>query len=282
MNSQQAPTGGVAALERDATRRTTPCGDGTIVWRSWGAGPPLVLLHGGIGSWRHWARTIGRFTAARRVIAPDTPGLGDSATPPPPHTPQQIAAWLGIGLATVLEGETCDLAGFSFGAMLAGQVAAQRPDLVGSLTVVGAGGLGLPRGPAPMVRVLDKAGPEREAAHRANLLSLMLAQPASVDAEALAIQDTNTRLARVRSVAFSTTHALAEALARVPAPVHAIWGEADAVAAPNLPARIGIVRALQPAARITVIPGAGHWVAYEAPEDFAAALAAGLRPLPPA
>ena len=27
----------------------TPCGDGNMVWRSWGSGPVLVLLHGGTG-----------------------------------------------------------------------------------------------------------------------------------------------------------------------------------------------------------------------------------------
>jgi pimeloyl-ACP methyl ester carboxylesterase len=266
-------------LEAAAERRTTPCGDGEIVWRSWGAGPPLVLFHGGIGSWRHWVRTIDQFAPDHRVIAPDTPGLGDSSTSPEPHTPQQLAAWLGIGLAMMLDGERCNLAGFSFGAMLAGQVAAQRPELINSLTVVGAGGLGVARPNIKMVRVLDKEGPAREAAHRANLQSLMLAKPESIDAQALAIQDANTRLARIRSVAFSTTAALSEAIARVTAPVHAIWGDADAVAALNLAARAEIIRTLQPDARVTLIPGAGHWVAYEAPEAFAAALAAGLRPL---
>jgi pimeloyl-ACP methyl ester carboxylesterase len=270
-------TNAATRLEASAIRHTTPCGTGEIVWRSWGSGSPLVLLHGGIGSWRHWVRTIDQFMPHRRVIAPDTPGLGDSATPPQPHSPQQIAAWLGIGLATVLQGGHCDLAGFSFGALLAGHVAAQRPELVDTLTLVGAGALGLPRGEIKMTRVLDKTGAEREAAHRANLQSLMLANPSSIDAEALAIQDANTRLARVRSVSFATTTSLQDALARVSAPVHAIWGDADAVAAPNLPGRIAAVRAVQPDARVTLIPGAGHWTAYEAPDAFSAALAAGLR-----
>ncbi len=161
--------------------------------------------------------------------------------------------------------------------MLAGQIAAQRPELIESLTIIGAGGLGLPRADVKMVRVFDKTGAEREAAHRANLQSLMLANPDSIGAEALAIQDINTRLARIRSVAFSPGTALADALARVTAPVHAIWGERDAVAALNLPARGDAVRALQPGARVTFIPDAGHWVAYESPGAFAAALESGLR-----
>jgi 2-hydroxy-6-oxonona-2,4-dienedioate hydrolase len=29
-----------------------------IVWREWGSGSPLVLLHGGSGSWNHWVKNI--------------------------------------------------------------------------------------------------------------------------------------------------------------------------------------------------------------------------------
>jgi pimeloyl-ACP methyl ester carboxylesterase len=271
------PLADVARLEATASHQTTPCGNGEIVWRIWGEGPVLVLLHGGIGSWRHWVRTIDQFAPHHRVMAPDTPGLGDSSASPKPYSPQQLAAWLCIGLATVLDGACCDLAGFSFGAMLAGQVAAQRPELVASLTTVGAAGLGLARADVKLVRVLHKSGAEREEAHRANLRSLMLANPDAIGAEALAIQDINTRLARIRSVAFSTGTALADALVRVSAPVHAIWGERDAVAAMNLAARGDAIRTLRPGAQVTIIPGAGHWVAYEAPDAFAYALARGLQ-----
>ena len=89
--SQSAPTAHANedALERltaTATRLVTPCGDGEMVWRCWGEGPALVLLHGGIGSWRHWVRTIGVFAPHYRIFAPDTPGLGESAMPPAPIT----------------------------------------------------------------------------------------------------------------------------------------------------------------------------------------------------
>ena len=41
-----------------ATRHTTTSGAGEVVWRMWGAGTPLVLLHGGTGSWMHWVRNV--------------------------------------------------------------------------------------------------------------------------------------------------------------------------------------------------------------------------------
>jgi 2-hydroxymuconate-semialdehyde hydrolase len=45
-----------------------------------GAGPPLILLHGGIESAGvYWAPVIPRLVATHRVVVPDTPGLGESA-----------------------------------------------------------------------------------------------------------------------------------------------------------------------------------------------------------
>src|SRR5215472_18223208 len=119
---------GVAA---EAHRIETPCGDGSMVWRVWGSGPPLVLLHGGYGSWMHWIRNV--LVLARRftVIAPDLPGLGESATPPEPHTAEGLAGIIVDGLDIVFGRQTdLHIAGFSFGGVLGGHVAAQLGDRV--------------------------------------------------------------------------------------------------------------------------------------------------------
>ena len=271
----------VARLDAAALVTTTRNGDADMVWRVWGAGPPVVLLHGGIGSWRHWARNIDVLAGTHRVLAPDTPGLGQSVLPPEPQSPQSIAAIIADGLGSLLgPGERCDLVGFSFGAMLAGVVCARRPDLVASLTLVGAGGLGIARGETPVMRVLDKAGPERREAHRHNLAVQMIADPALIDDEALAIQDTNASLARIRSVRFSTSTALLDVLPGIRAPLTAIWGAEDAVAKASLPARIAAMRGAQPGLAAEIVPNAGHWVAFEAADAFNAILAGVLRRSP--
>src|SRR5258707_15838849 len=43
-------------LRRDAVELRSPCGKGSMVWHVWGAGTPIVLLHGGYGSWAPWLR----------------------------------------------------------------------------------------------------------------------------------------------------------------------------------------------------------------------------------
>src|SRR5215470_18848752 len=102
---------GVAA---EAQRIETPCGDGTMAWRVWGGGPPLVLFHGGYGSWMHWVRNVLPLARRFTVIAPDLPGLGESATPPEPWTAQGLASIVVAGLDIVLpKDEKPHLAGFS-------------------------------------------------------------------------------------------------------------------------------------------------------------------------
>ena len=267
----------LARLDAAARRVETPCGQGSMAWRLWGERhgdePPLVLFHGGSGSWRHWVRNIEPLAARRLLVCPDLPGLGESAMPHPALDPTPIAAEVRQGLAQVLgEGTRYDLAGFSFGAMLAGHVAAQAGAELASVTLVGAAALGLPRPRTELVKVRDKEGAERIAAHRHNLEILMVADPRSVDALALVIQEYNTRHARFRSRGFAHTASLRDAVAQARCPVALLYGERDAIAWPDVEARFAALRSVQPDAWTGVVPGAGHWVAYEGAESFNAML----------
>jgi pimeloyl-ACP methyl ester carboxylesterase len=276
----------LAALEARARRHETPCGDdgGAMVWREWGPSAgggdgggerpaALVLFHGGSGSWRHWVRNIPRLSADRRLLCPDLPGLGDSAMPPRTDAPAPIAAVVRAGLTAVLgEGAPYDLAGFSFGALIAGHVAAEAGPELRSVTLVGAASLGLLRQRTDLVTVRDKEGEARVAAHRHNLASLMFADPERIDDLALLVQDVNTRQSRFRSRGFAGSALLRDALAGVRAPVALVYGERDAIAWPEVEARFAALRSVQPDAWTGMIPGAGHWVSYEAAPAFDAML----------
>ena len=258
---------GVAA---EAQRIETPCGAGTMVWRVWGSGPPLILLHGGYGSWTHWIRNV--LVLARRftVIAPDLPGLGESSTPPEPHTAEGLAGIIVEGLDIVLSNDAAPhIAGFSFGGVLGGHVAAQLGDRLRALTLVGSNGLGLVRQPTALQRVpAGVSAEEALAVHRRNLGALMIADPAKIDELAVYIQSQNAPRGRVRSRRFSRADTLARALPLVKARLDGIWGARDATAYPHLDERARVLRSFQPGARFEVIAGAGHWVQYEAAERF--------------
>ncbi len=271
----ETPAAIVTELERRAQRIETPCGEGSLLWRRWGVGAPLVLLHGGHGSWTHWIRNIPFFAETRCVAVPDMPGYGESAVPPDPEDPESIAQALAVGLNDVLlDDADVALAGFSFGGIIAGHLARLRPDRVARVVLVGAGGLGLPRPslePLKSWRRLETEA-ERAEAHRTNLQILMLRDPDAVDALALHLQSENTARTNINSPAISKTDTLRRCLHELRVPLAGIWGEADATAGEFLDARRELLRSIDPEAEFVVVPNAGHWVQYEAAAAFNAAL----------
>lgn len=270
-------------LDAQATKHETPCGAGRMVWRVWnpGGGAPVMLLHGGSGTWRHWVKQIPWLAEQRMVIAPDLPGLGDSDDPPAPQDPATIAGVVVEGLRGIVpDTATLDLVGFSFGALISGHVARLLAPKLRSVTICGAGALGTPRSPTNLLKVRNKQGAEKVAAHRHNLDVLMFADGGRIDALALEIQEINSQAARLRSMHFAPSGNLKDALAAaVGVPLNAIWGERDAVAWPNLHLRIDSLRDARPDARVVVLPDAGHWVAYEAATAFDALLAEWIAPM---
>ena len=258
---------GVAA---EAQRVETPCGDGHMIWHVWGEGPPLALLHGGYGSWTHWIRNVLPLSRCFAVAAPDLPGLGESAAPPEPHTAEGLAGIVVEGLDIVFRGQSrLHIAGFSFGGVLGGHVAAQLGDRVRTFTIVGSNGLGLVRQPTELRRLPEGASEaEALAIARHNLAALMIADRGKIDELAVYIQAQNAPRGRVKSRRFSRADTLARALPLIKARIDGIWGERDATAYPHLDDRARELRNVQPGARFEVIPGAGHWVQYEAADRF--------------
>jgi 2-hydroxy-6-oxonona-2,4-dienedioate hydrolase len=271
MAEHDTPAAQVARLAATSRRIETPCGDGVMVWRVWGEGEPLVLFHGGFGSWTHWIRNIPVLSRHYRLIVASLPGLGESDEAPRPHTPQGLAAIAADGVARILApGERFHLTGFSFGGLIGGHVAAALGERCRSLTLVGAGGLGLKRSAMRKLiswrHVEDEAG--RLAVHRENLAILMLADPAKIDDLAVHLQAENAPRGRVNSPPIAMTDTLTRMLPQLRGRLAGIWGERDATAMEDLPARARLLRGIQPAAPFVVIAEAGHWVQYEAAEAF--------------
>ncbi len=246
-----------------------------MVWRRWGSGPPLVLLHGGTGSWTHWIRNVLPLGQHHSVWVPDMPGYGDSSTPAKGSRVPEIAAIVAQGIERLPgRAEAVRLVGFSFGGLVAGTLAANFPRLVSRLILVGAGGLGLRGGEKlPLVawrHLKDDAA--RLEAHRHNLANLMLWSEPAIDALALEIQSSNALRSRINSGPFSRGEVLLEPLSRVTASIDGIWGRHDPTAAGRLAEVAPILRRTDPDAGFEVIEDAGHWVNYERAEAFNARL----------
>jgi pimeloyl-ACP methyl ester carboxylesterase len=281
-STASSPPEAVDAIARAARKVRTPCGDSTMVWRVWGAGVPLVLFHGGSGSWTHWIRTIPELSRRFELWVPDIPGLGDSAMPPKPWTPRSIAEVVTAGLGELFPPtQAFRLAGFSFGGHVAGLVAAGLKERVRELTLIGVAALGLradPREPFAKVHTGMTAG-EMAGVYRQNLAVLMFADPARIDPLAIHLQAENIKRARFRSRPFAATDGLAVAVGGVTATLKTIWGTRDIIARPSLEARLDILRRHHPELEVRLIEGAGHWVMYEAADAFNAAFLDLLGPV---
>jgi pimeloyl-ACP methyl ester carboxylesterase len=264
-------------IQRQATRHETQCGNGRMVWHLWdqsgGEAPVVALFHGGAGSWRHWVRTIPALIQQYRVLVPDLPGLGDSDEPPIGDDADAIAIIVADGIDEIVGGGTSyDVVGFSFGGTMAACVGALRGGRVRSVTIIGSSGVGPPGSMVTLEKVRHLEGQARRDTHRVNLSRLMIADPAKIDDLALAIQDWNTVRSRLRTPALSRSGAILRAIDRLQSPLNGMWGEFDAPANPRGPERAATLRAHRPDADIRVIPGTGHWAAYESADTVNAIL----------
>jgi pimeloyl-ACP methyl ester carboxylesterase len=268
-----SPAEFIAALDRASTRYTTPLvtplGDGHIVWRCWGEGTPLVLLHGGTGSWLHWIRNVETLSRDMMVVVPDLPGSGESASPQPPFSAESIAAMLLQGLDQIIGAQThFSTAGFSMGGLIAGYLAQQGGSRVDAVVLVGSTGMGGIRAQMEPLKSWRRlpTDEEKRAIHRVNLGILMIHDPQNIDALAVEIQSRNAAVSRIRGKHVSHTGSLANCLPGFAGRLAGIWGEHDPTAAPYLAERRERLQAFKPGALFDIVPSAGHWVQFEAYE----------------
>lgn len=273
--NNETPSELIARQLRSAVLHRTRVEGCALVWQQWPAPAanaiPLLLIHGGFGSWTHWARNIAGLSKERAVWTLDLPGLGSSDDMPEPQTVRHfaelvLASWYQLSS----EAAQFELAGFSFGAMVAGRVAALSGARCSRCTLIGASGFGVLHHQVPLLQPLGSAASPASAReiHRENLARLMLHRAESIDDLAVYIHGDNLARHRFRSRAIAGSDDLARMLPTITAPLVGLWGESDATAgsAALIEARRELFQAAQPNAEFYVLPSVGHWAMYEAPE----------------
>jgi len=267
-----------------------------------GRGAPVLLLHGWPGFWYDWRRVIPALEPDADVIAPDFRGFGASDKPDLPpsdaYTPAVFAADM-LALLDHLGLDDVVVAGHDIGATIAQTLARAAPARVRALVLFNPPypGIGLRRfEPAAQAEAWYQhlhALPwaDRLIGHDRDTVRLYLAhfyahwsgRPEALHPEEFeAIVDAYARPGAVRgSIAYYKARAgarLREATAdpaalRVAQPTTVLWGEADPVArsawADRLPEFF-------PDLTLRLLPGVGHFVPVEAPDDAVAAIRAAL------
>lgn len=236
-----------------------------------GAGPPLVLLHGGFGfDSRSWRRQIDALSDRYTVVAWDAPGCGRSSDPSPPFRLPDYADCLAefieaLGLSRP------HVLGLSFGGALALQLFDRYPAVPRTLILAGAyaGWAGslqpdeVNRRVARLAADMERPPEEWIPSYLPGLLT-EAAPPEMVD-------EVKSLMAGVRPAANQAMlQAMAEAdlrdvLARVDIPTLLLYGEHDA----RSPVEVG--QSLHdgiPRSSLVILPGVGHLSSVEGAEQF--------------
>lgn len=246
-----------------------------------GHGAPLVLLHGGIEcGGAMWAPVIRLLADGHRVVAPDVPGLGESA-PLPRLDASAFAPWLH-GVLAAMDAERPTIVAHSLVAGLAARFAVDHGDSIGRLILCGTPAVGPFRMPWRL-RYLAARSAVRPSAANAE----RFARFALLDLDATrqrdptwfaAFQTYNLAQARRRHVKRAMRQLFVEQtkriedaeLDRLAASTTLLWGRHDRMV-PLAVARAASVRHDWP---LHVIDGAAHAPHIEQPEAFVAAVGA--------
>jgi pimeloyl-ACP methyl ester carboxylesterase len=270
---RDAAVGLIERLTARARRVDADCADGRLTFRVWGQGRPLLLLHGGFGSWLHWVRNIEALDAHCQVIAVDLPGLGDSDLLDGPPDGERIAAHIAEGLDIAFPAlAPLTIAGFSLGGAIGSALARRVLSRLHHLVLLGPSGLGelWQDATADLERYSrDMNESARQAVTRRNLARSMIADKSKIDALAVDIQLRLLRdKPRLRGMTISQSKIVIANLSALPSPekVTILWGDRDPYLTGGVRAGADAVRALLPGAAIQIVESAGHWVAFEAPD----------------
>jgi 2-hydroxy-6-oxonona-2,4-dienedioate hydrolase len=267
----------VRRLDRAAERAEVNVAGAAYVWRSWGEGPPIVLVHGAAGSWTHWVRNIDSLAVDHRVLAPDLLGFGDSELPDGVVTAEQLADGTVTAIDSLLGKTTrIDIVGFSFGGIVSGLLGTRLGTRVRRLCLIGAGGIGMSARVPGLTTGADQATDPNEL-DRAQLARFMFADLASADDTALAINQRNVQRTRFKSGSIPASTLLLDALPSITAEVHALYSDRDAFGGNDIADKFRRLTAVRADIHTHSITGAGHWSPYEAHEQVNAILTDALR-----
>ncbi len=247
-----------------------------MAYRAFGTGEPLVLLHGGAGSWEHWAMNVDALATGLSVIAFDLPSYGDST-----RVEWDISTQDYLRVVADAVRDACGLAprihiaGFSFGGMIAAATAVALGQRAGSLSMTGGAGYGPPSGRGFTLdsrrRLGERLGrpptkDELRSMHAENLGKLMVWDRSKIDDWAIDMQFRNVERTRFDSRRLSWAADTPRLIGMLTCPVKVIYGEHDAAAIPSVEERCAQCRAARPDVDTQIIPDCGHWAMYEAPD----------------
>ncbi len=239
---------------------------GSMTLEDQGSGPAVVMVHG-LGGTSNSFQTLLPALSGYRVVRPDLPGAGRSPYRPGNRSLAGMAAALADALRA-MEIRKAHFAGHSMGTLICQYLAVHRPEMVLSMTLLGA--------------ILEPPAAARDALKARATAVREQGMQAIADAVVAGATSASSRARHPAAAAFvreslmrqdpngyaAHCEALSEARMAAHSEIHCpallIAGQDDAVA----PVAMGQQLANRIAnAKIQVISNAGHWIMLEAVSD---------------
>ena len=230
-----------------------------------GGGPPVLYLHGAFG---HTFRpaSVDRLSDQFTVYAPVHPGFEDANTADGLEDVLDLVLY-HVDLMDHLGVETADLVGHFFGAMIAAEIAAIRPDRVRRLVLASPGGLWVEdepnldyfATPVPALRGAIFSDADSEIAQ-----SILpdVGPDNRIAAEIVRVQSLGTTAKFLWPI---PDRGLSRRLSRIKAPTLIVTGEDDPIASPGYGR---FARELIADSRLEIVPNANHMIPFEQADRF--------------
>jgi pimeloyl-ACP methyl ester carboxylesterase len=242
----------------------------SIAFERSGAGPPVLLLHGGLSDSREWKRQIEVLSDDFTVVAWDAPGCGRSSDPPESFRMPDYADCLS-SLVNTLGLRQPHVIGLSFGGTLALELYRRHSTVPRSLLLASAyagwAGSLSPDVVAERLEgvLLESELPPKQIARRWIPGLLTDVAPAEMVEELMEIMS-GLHPVGIRAMARAMAEAdLRDVLPRIAVPTLLLCGDADR----RSPLRLAEeLHAQIPGSRLVVIPRVGHQSNIEAADRF--------------
>ncbi|MGH2711295.1 MAG: alpha/beta fold hydrolase [Actinomycetota bacterium] len=275
----------------------------SIHYVSQGRGEPVILLHGWPGFWYDWRRVIPRVAAEATAIAPDLRGFGGSDAPDlPPEEGYNPVALAGdvVALMDGLGIESAVFAAHDVGATVAQALAMGVPDRVRALVLLNPPYLGIGKRrfeyrfqreawyqhfhAKPWSHELVGYNRDTVRIYLSHFYDHWLGRKEALrPAELEAIVDVYARPGRVeggfnyyraRMIQRAGESEVDPAQVAIQTPTIVRWGESDPIIPPEFADRL---KEFFPNSSLEMLPGVGHFVPFEAPDDVVVAIREALR-----
>ncbi|MDP6823161.1 MAG: alpha/beta fold hydrolase [Dehalococcoidia bacterium] len=238
-----------------------------------GSGSPFLFLHGIAGL--EWTPFLEQMSTGHTVIAPRTPGFGESSGT---ESLQDIhdLIYFYLDLLDELGLDDLPIVGHSLGGMFAAELAAAQPARFSHVVLAAPFGLWNDSDPIPDLFSISLPGlaeamyADVKSEPAVAIATAPQARMTEVDpstAEGQATLDYLVERARAMSTAAKylwpiPNRGLSKRLHRVTQPAQVIWGESDGIVPPSYAERFALQ---MPNAAVHVIPDAAHMVVDEQP-----------------